>query len=455
MTMTFCTIASGSSGNSAFISAGKHKILVDAGLSGKAIEEGLRAVGVNPKELTAIFVTHEHNDHLKGAGIMSRRYNIPVFLTAGTAAHTVALGKLALHNKRIVRADVAVHLDGHDQTSGLVATPFAVGHDANEPVGYIFTYQGAKCAIATDLGEITEEIAGYLQNSNIIAIEANYDIEMLKNGPYPLDLQRRIASKWGHLSNVACGQALANVICDKTQHIFLLHLSQDNNHPQVAYDTVENILIAEDLRDDVKLHIAPRHTPSNIVSTGYNLQEVLKTNEALWALLNEASSLGIQNYYFGAGCVNQTVWNYLSGYEPDYGIEDYDFVYFDSDLSQCAEEKVAKQLAAIGRKYGVQIDVCNQARVHLWHKNYFGYDVKPYKSCEDAISDWMTTASALGVRIEHGKLKIFAPYGLDDLFDMTLRPNKKKTIQADYELKSAKWKEKWTKLKVLDWEQQK
>lgn len=445
MSMTFCTIASGSSGNSAFISAGKHNILVDAGLSGKAIEEGLNAIGVKGRDLTAIFITHEHGDHLKGAGIMSRRYNIPVFLTAGTAAHTVVLGKLSPHNKRIVRADVPVHLDD------LVVTPFSVSHDANEPVGYTFTYQRSKIAIATDLGEVTDEIGAYLENSDIIAIEANYDVQMLKNGPYPLNLQRRIANKWGHLSNVDCGHALAHAICKKTKHVFLIHLSQDNNCPHTAYETIENILIAESMRDGVKLHVAPRHAPSDKV-TICSLTEILKTNKTLWSLLEEVQILGITDYYFGAGCITQTVWNYISGHEPTYGIDDYDFVYFDPDLSPEAEKAVMEQTAVFAKQYGVKIDTANQARVHLWHKECFGYDILPYTNVKDAISDWMTPSSAIGVRIENDELKIFAPYGLDDLFSMVLRPNKKKVTQEAYEQKTAKWKAKWTKLEIMSWE---
>jgi len=259
--MSFCTIASGSSGNSAFISSGSHKILIDAGLSGRAIEAGLKSVGVNPCELTAIFVTHEHNDHIKGAGIMSRRYHLPIYMTAGTSAQAKQMGKIAPGNLRLLRCDVPVMLDG------LTITPFSVQHDANEPVGFCFETDVHKISITTDLGEATDEVCAYLENSDIILIESNHDVQMLKNGPYPFVLQQRILSNYGHLSNVACGELLANVISARTKHVFLAHLSQDNNHPVTAYETVKNILTADGIcaQSDIGLQVANRSRPSQLI----------------------------------------------------------------------------------------------------------------------------------------------------------------------------------------------
>ena len=262
MQIQFCTIASGSSGNCTFISAGKNKILIDAGLSGRAIEQGLTSVGINPRDLTAIFVTHEHGDHIKGAGILSRRYRLPIYMTSGTAANKSALGKIAPQNLMLVRPDVPVTLEG------LSVTPFAVSHDANEPVGYTFQTDQHKIAITTDLGHATDEVAAYLEGSDIIVLESNHDIDMLKNGPYPEVLKQRILSPLGHLSNAACGELLAKVICKKTKHIFLAHLSQDNNHPATAYETVKNILTTDgiDIEKQITLTIANRHHPSTMIT---------------------------------------------------------------------------------------------------------------------------------------------------------------------------------------------
>ncbi|MCL2168489.1 MAG: MBL fold metallo-hydrolase [Defluviitaleaceae bacterium] len=259
MSISFCTIASGSSGNSAFVSVGKNKILVDAGLSGRAIEEGLRAVGIDPRGLSAIFVTHEHGDHIKGAGVLSRRHKLPIYMTAGTKAGARELGKIAPGCLRLVRAGVPVALDGVE------VMPFAVCHDALEPVGYTFTTKSHKIAITTDLGHATDSVAAHLLDSDIILIESNHDIDMLKNGSYPADLKARILSPLGHLSNAACGELLAKIITEKTKHIFLAHLSEENNHPAIALNTVQNILTANNIKTD-GLHIANRHHPSQLIT---------------------------------------------------------------------------------------------------------------------------------------------------------------------------------------------
>ncbi|MCL2575757.1 MAG: MBL fold metallo-hydrolase [Defluviitaleaceae bacterium] len=260
MSIKFCTIASGSSGNCAFISSGSDKILIDAGLSGKALEQLLTSAGVNAAELTAIFITHEHTDHTKGAGILSRRFNIPVYMTAGTAAGA-DLGKIPAHNHFLVRPNISIALDGME------VTPFNINHDANEPVGYTIKTDKHKIAIATDLGHICENAEKNFANADIIIIEANHDLDMLKNGSYPARLKQRILSNIGHLSNTACGVFLAENYSSKTKHIFLAHLSQENNRPILAYETVKNILLANKINLDTQtnLHLANRLAPSKMV----------------------------------------------------------------------------------------------------------------------------------------------------------------------------------------------
>ncbi|MDR2167325.1 MAG: MBL fold metallo-hydrolase [Clostridiales bacterium] len=265
MLISFCTIASGSSGNSAFVSSGKTKVLVDAGLSGRALCCALAHVGEDPAELSAIFLSHEHGDHIKGAGILSRRFNLPIYLTAGTLANLErynALGKIADDKLFLVRPGVPVHLDG------LVATPFALPHDANEPVGYSFSNGRHKIGIATDLGHAPPDVAAHLADSDIILIESNHDIEMLKYGSYPAHLKQRILGPLGHLSNAACGMLLAKIISAKTKHIFLGHLSEENNRPALAYETVKNVLIANkfNVGEDFGLYLANRHNPGPLIS---------------------------------------------------------------------------------------------------------------------------------------------------------------------------------------------
>jgi len=246
------------------VSAGDVGILVDVGLTGRVVEEGLAVQGIDPRSLTAIFVTHDHGDHIKGAGVLSRRYNLPIYATAGTWAYAEkykVLGKLNPANRMLVRSGVGVHL------RSMEVLPFTLPHDASEPVGYAITTDKHKVVIATDLGHVNPHVASHVSGADILLIEANYDKHMLESGPYPVHLKRRIAGAMGHLSNVDCGGFLADVICERTKHIFLGHLSQENNRPMVAHETVKNILLSRkiDVGGAVKLYVADRHRPSAMV----------------------------------------------------------------------------------------------------------------------------------------------------------------------------------------------
>ena len=181
------------------------------------------------------------------------------------------------------------------------------------------------------------------------------------------------------------------------------------------------------------------------------LLEILQKNHVLWAVLQGCEELAIPNYYVGAGCVTQTVWNSLSHMEPMHGISDIDFVYFDPDLSYEKEDSVIKKVKAEFVSSSVEIDVKNEARVHLWYKEHFGHAIRPYVSVEDAIDSWPTTASAVGVRLEKGKLVIYAPFGLKDMFQGIVRPNKVQISQEIYEGKCRKWLAKWPTLTIVPW----
>ncbi|MCL2236061.1 MAG: MBL fold metallo-hydrolase [Defluviitaleaceae bacterium] len=261
MSIKFCTIASGSSGNCTYVSSGDVGILVDVGLTGRVVEEGLAVQGIDPRSLTAIFVTHDHGDHIKGVGVLSRRYNLPIYATSGTWAYAErykVLGRLNPANKMLVRNGVAVHLEGVE------VMPFTLPHDASEPVGYAITAGEHKVVIATDLGHVNPHVANHAAGADILLIEANYDKHMLEAGPYPAHLKQRISGAMGHLSNVECGGFLADIVCERTKHIFLGHLSQENNRPMVAHETVKNILLSRkiDVGGAVKLYVADRHRPS-------------------------------------------------------------------------------------------------------------------------------------------------------------------------------------------------
>ncbi|MDP4549576.1 nucleotidyltransferase family protein [Alkalihalobacillus macyae] len=183
------------------------------------------------------------------------------------------------------------------------------------------------------------------------------------------------------------------------------------------------------------------------------LENILNLNENIEKVL-KVSQIEFDHYYVGAGSLVQTVWNYLSGYPLNYGISDIDIIYFDDkDLTKEKEEMIEQKLASSLSDLPLEIDVKNEARVHLWYKKKFGKDINPYQSLEDAINSWPTTATALGVRREDdGEFKVYAPYGLNDLFSMTVRANKQLITRDIYEAKATKWLNLWPKLTVIPWE---
>jgi phosphoribosyl 1,2-cyclic phosphodiesterase len=260
--MIFCSLYSGSSGNSMFVSSGNAKILIDAGLPGKSIEKALKDIGQNPAELDGIFVTHEHSDHVKGIGVLSRKYNVPIYANELTwKSMPSSIGSIKEHNIKVMS-------ENHVNIKDLDILSFAIPHDAASAQGYA-VYEGAKkIAIATDLGHYSEDVRKNIEDADVILIESNHDVEMLKFGPYPYNLKRRVLSDVGHLSNEACGNAIVNMIDgSKRKRVILGHLSETNNYPELAYYTVVNILKEKniELNKDIGLTVARRDMPSNYI----------------------------------------------------------------------------------------------------------------------------------------------------------------------------------------------
>lgn len=237
MRLEFCTIASGSSGNCTYVGTEYTKLLIDAGVSGRRIEEGLAELKLTGGQIDGLFITHEHVDHVKGAGIFSRRFDVPIYATAETwAAMEEGLGRIAPSNKRIVYAGETCAVND------ICVTPFAIPHDAAEPVGYNLFVGEKKVTLATDIGHITDTVREHIENSDILLLESNHDEEMLKRGSYPWHLKQRILGEKGHLSNHTAGELLSSVMSGKMKYVFLGHLSEENNNPHLAYETVEEIL---------------------------------------------------------------------------------------------------------------------------------------------------------------------------------------------------------------------
>ncbi|WP_225999255.1 nucleotidyltransferase family protein [Paenibacillus sp. BJ-4] len=183
------------------------------------------------------------------------------------------------------------------------------------------------------------------------------------------------------------------------------------------------------------------------------LKDILNLSENIDKVLKVSHS-ELDNYYIGAGCLVQTVWNYLSGNPLEYGIGDIDIVYYDAkDLCREKEEYIERKIVSLLGDIPFKVDVKNEARVHLWYEKKFGYSIEPYQSLEDAINSWPTTATSLGVRkANNGEFKVYAPYGLNDLFNMIVRANKVQITREIYEKKVAKWTKFWPKLQVIPWD---
>ncbi len=238
----FCTLFSGSSGNSTFIGTDHVKLLVDAGSTVKGIERELKAIGEDPSELDAVLVTHEHTDHTKGAGALARKYGLKIIANRATwSAMEKDIGNCSDEQCVCFSSSGGATFALGD----LDVEAFPIPHDADSPVGYSFTSRTGrkhKVAVATDIGHVTGEIEEACFGSRAILIEANHDIEMLENGPYPRMLKARIKGKNGHLSNDSCAGLAAMLAAEGTDAFVLGHLSEENNEPDTAYASVRKAL---------------------------------------------------------------------------------------------------------------------------------------------------------------------------------------------------------------------
>ena len=233
----FCSLFSSSSGNSTFISSASTSILVDAGVSAKRMVKALTDREIDPKTIGGIFITHEHIDHVNAVRILATNNGIPVYATEGTLE--------ALEESGVLNGKFPVNVVPEEGVAvgDLFIKSFKTPHDSRESCGYTVTLpDGQKAAIATDIGHMTEEIMQNLKGSSLVLLESNHDEGMLRNGPYPYYLKRRILSDVGHLSNNACAEAVTELLKSGTVRFFLGHLSRDNNFPALAYETSASAL---------------------------------------------------------------------------------------------------------------------------------------------------------------------------------------------------------------------
>ena len=263
--MRMCSIASGSSGNCIYVGSDHTHLLVDTGISRKRIEEGLKKLEIKGEEIDGVLITHEHSDHIQGLGVLSRKYELPIYATKVTIegiSGSTSLGKMPDGLFHTIRADEPFRL------GDIEVKPFAISHDACEPTGYRFECGGRSAAVATDLGKYDEYTVSNLTGLDAVLLEANHDIHMLEVGGYPYYLKQRILGDKGHLSNELSGRLLCDILHDNLKHIILGHLSKENNYARLAYETVklEVTLGDNDYKgEDLDMFVAGRDSVSDII----------------------------------------------------------------------------------------------------------------------------------------------------------------------------------------------
>ncbi|MDE6189209.1 MAG: MBL fold metallo-hydrolase [Clostridia bacterium] len=231
--MKFCNLASGSKGNCTIISAGGVSLMIDDGLNIRDLEQRAMAANIDLSKINAILVTHEHSDHVKGLSALVKKYSIPIYCHDESAKYLDARAA-AYVNRR--------NMDLPFELGEIEITPFRLPHDSAYNLGYRFSDGKASVAIATDLGCVNESILNYFIGCNLVMLESNHDIDMLRSGNYPFALKQRILSKNGHLSNDECAQTIATLAASGTKRFVLAHLSQDNNTPELAFEMTARAL---------------------------------------------------------------------------------------------------------------------------------------------------------------------------------------------------------------------
>jgi phosphoribosyl 1,2-cyclic phosphodiesterase len=257
MGIKLSVLASGSRGNSIYFATERVRLLIDAGLSARETKRRLTTMGVNPRDLHGIIVTHEHLDHVRGLGSLARRYKLPVYLNQLTHAHLPeTVGTLG------EKVDFAT---GSSFSVGdITIHPFAISHDAADPVGFVLRNGSVKVGVCTDLGAATNLVHRHLENCSILVLEANHDVEMLKKGPYPWPVKQRIRSRFGHLSNEQSVKVISQVFSEDLQEVIFAHMSETNNSSEMVLQTFANMLPCH-MRDRLRITLACQHHPVDAI----------------------------------------------------------------------------------------------------------------------------------------------------------------------------------------------
>lgn len=266
--LKFISFGSGSSGNCYFLFTENDGLLIDTGVGVRTLKKHFRDYGLSMSQVHHIFITHDHADHIKCVGSLSHDYHLPVYATAavhkGIDRNYCVARKVAQEHRHLLSYGEKV------EVGDFVVTPFHVPHDSSDNVGYLVEAENLHFCIMTDVGRVTEEMADYIGKANYLVIEANHDREMLQQGPYPEHLKARIVSGTGHLNNVQCGEAIAKYASTDLRHVWLCHLSEENNHPELARKTVQTVLNSYGIiaGKDFELEVLKRTKPTGIYELG-------------------------------------------------------------------------------------------------------------------------------------------------------------------------------------------